>query len=145
MKTTKLLFLGALGLMALFTNAQVTQATNTITAGSYVGTSNAFDVVFKRQAVAAGLLSATTTSFGVNSLSMPSSVSLGVSAGQYSSGSGFNTYIGQNAGKGSSIGFNSGTYNTFVGNGSGSSNTTGSYNILLGSRAVSAIRLGVIT
>lgn len=120
-------------------NAQATQATNAVTnASSYLGTSNNFDVAFKRQAVAAGRLSTTTTTFGVNtpSAGLPSSVLVGVSAGQYSSGSGFNTFMGQNAGRGQSAGtVNSGTYNTYLGYNSGQKTTTGSNNFVGGDNA----------
>ncbi|HEX8563701.1 MAG TPA: hypothetical protein VF676_12050 [Flavobacterium sp.] len=136
--------------------AQVTQATNAPLSSSYVGTSTNLDVIFKRQAVFSGLLSTTTTSFGVNSFSLPSSVSLGVNAGQYSSGIGNNTYVGTNAGRGlNSSTLNSGSYNSFFGvsagtqNSSGSSNTfngqgaglhnnTGNYNVFVGAGAGAA-------
>lgn len=133
MKTTTFILSGIFGLCSLVTNAQATQAVNAISASSYLGTSNNFDVVFKRQAVAAGLLSTTSTAFGVNSKSLANSVSIGVNAGQFSSGTGFNTYIGQNAGKGQSATvLNSGNNNTFVGLEAGKINTNGSMNTFIG-------------
>jgi hypothetical protein len=137
MKTKQLLFSGIfLAAFCFNANAQATQATNAISSTSYLGTSNNFDVTFKRQAVTAGLLSTNKTSFGLNSLAMPNSVSFGVGAGKFSSGTGFNTYIGQNAGMGSSLStLNTGTYNTFIGNGSGEFNTTGSGNVFIGAQS----------
>lgn len=139
MKTTK--FLLALFLFVsnfAIAQWQLTGNSNTTTS-SFFGTtasapSNAQDIIFKRAAVNAGLLSATKTSYGVNSLAMPNSVSFGVSAGQFSSGSGSNTYIGQMAGKGQSASIlNTGTNNTFIGYSVGSSNTSGNHNVYLGS------------
>lgn len=122
-------------------NAQATQATNAITSGSYLGTSNNFDVVFKRQAVAAGLISTTTTSFGLNSNVLSNSVSIGTNAGKYSTaGTGNNVFLGFNSGMGSSTASSSGTSNTCLGYSSGAGtpgNTTGSYNTLVGSSTAS--------
>ena len=137
MKTKQLLllFILSLGLQTANAQATVASSTNTVTATNYLGsgsTSN-FDVLFKRNAVNAGLLATTKTAFGVNSIAMPSSVSIGVNAGQFSSATGFNTYIGQNAGKGTnSSTLNIGSGNTFIGYNSGSINTSGSYNTYLG-------------
>lgn len=108
------------------------------TSTNFIGTTAANpsagqDINFKRAGVAAGLLNTTKTSFGVNSLSTPNSISFGANAGQFSSGTGGNTYIGQNAGKGqSSTVLNSGTNNTFIGWSAGSNNSTGSGNIAIG-------------
>ncbi len=138
MKTKQFLFLAIIGLSAQFAFAQatVTNATNTTTATSYLGsgaTSN-FDVLFKRNNVSAGLLGTTKTAFGVNALAMPNSVSFGVGAGQFSSGLGGNTYIGQNAGKGNNVvgQTNTGINNTFLGYNAGSINMKGSNNIAIG-------------
>lgn len=136
MKTTQFILAGIFGLCSFAANAQATQAVNAISANSYLGTSNNFDVVFKRQAVAAGLLSTTSTAFGVSAKSLANSVSIGVNAGQFSSGAGNNTYIGQNAGKGTSATtLNSGSYNTFIGHNSAPLNTTGYSNAFVGSGA----------
>ena len=136
MKTKQLLFLGFLGLLSLTSNAQVSQATNAISStASYVGTSNNNDVLFKRQAVNAGLLSTTKTSFGVNSFATPYSVSIGLEAGQYTSGIGFNTYVGQYAGRGNNNIQNSGYGNVFLGYSAGSNNSTGNYNVAVGNQA----------
>ena len=138
MKTTKLFFLGILGLTAFLGNAQWVLTGNfNATATSFIGTTAANpaigqDINFKRAGVAAGLLNTIKTSFGVNSLSMPNSVSIGVSAGQYSSGFGYNTFIGQNAGKGTSTFFNSGANNVFIGYESATFNRTGSQNTFIG-------------
>lgn len=137
MKTKRLFFSSVLFAVFCFNvNAQSTQSTNAIASTSYLGTSNNFDVIFKRQAISSGLITTNKTSFGLNSLAMPNSVSFGVGAGQFSSGTGFNTYIGQNAGKGQSATvLNSGLSNTFLGNNSGMTNTTGSNNIFLGAHS----------
>lgn len=131
-----------------FTNAQATTAstTNTVTATAFLGsgsTSN-FDVLFKRFNVTAGKLATTFTNFGLNSVAMPSSVSFGVNAGQFSSGTGNNTYIGQNAGKGQSASLlNSGANNTFIGNNSGQNNSIGSGNSFFGSNTGSSFSTGI--
>lgn len=139
MKTTKLLSFSLMLLLAgsFKGAAQATQASNAVTNGnSYLGTSNNFDVPFKRQAVAAGLIGTNTTSFGLNTTALPNSAVFGVNAGQYTSGSGYNTYIGQMAGKGQSASIlNSGTANTYIGYGAGFQNTTGGYNVCLGAQA----------
>ena len=142
MKTHKLYFLTSLFAIlvgnSFSTNAQATTAstTNTVTAAAYLGsgsTSN-FDVVFKRQAVAAGLIATNKTSFGLNSVAKINSVSLGVNAGRYTSGTtlGYNTYVGNDAGAGFSFALNSGNYNTFIGGAAGSGNVTGTNNVFLG-------------
>lgn len=136
MKTRHLFILISVSFVS-FCNAQwqLTGNANT-TSTSFLGTTSAApatgqDVTFKRASVTSGLLSTTKTSFGVNSLAMPNSVSFGVGAGQFSSGTGFNTYIGQNAGKGVSV--NNGNNNTFIGYNSGANNQNGSFNTALGS------------
>lgn len=137
MKTKRLFFSSVLFAVFCFNvNAQSTQSTNAIASTSYLGTSNNFDVVFKRQAISSGLITTNKTSFGLNSVAMPNSVSFGVGAGQFSSGMGYNTYIGQNAGKGLGLtNLNSGIRNTFIGYGAGINNTTGNGNIIIGSDA----------
>jgi hypothetical protein len=137
MKTKQFLFFGLVCLSTQFTNAQATvaNATNTTTATSYLGSgaSSNFDVLFKRNNVSAGLLGTTKTAFGVNALAMLNSVSIGVSAGQFSSGIGGNTFVGQNAGKGNSLSIlNSGVENTFIGYESGRYNINGIRNTSLG-------------
>lgn len=146
----------------------VTEATNAqqwLLAGNSNATSTSFlgttatnqaagqDVVFKRAGLPAGFLGLTRTTFGVDASATQNSVAIGTGAGQFSSGTGFNTYIGQNAGKGRTapalnsgaantfIGYNSGFQNytgignTFLGSSSGQSNGIGSYNIALGNGA----------
>jgi hypothetical protein len=141
MKTTKFIF--SILVVAFFgattmVNAQATTAstTNTVTSTAYLGsgaTSN-FDVQFRRNNFNAGRLGTNFTAFGLNTpLALPSSVLIGVSAGQFSSGTGFNTYIGQNAGKGFSASvLNTGTYNTYIGFDCGKGNTTGGFNTFIG-------------
>lgn len=145
MKTKQLLFLSLLGLFFYNLNAQVTQSTNAITATSYVGTSNDNDVTFKRNAINAGLLSTTKTSFGVNSFATPNSVSIGDSAGQSSSGTGGNnTFIGKSSGSGSNgfgnVFFGAYSGDSSIGNGntfinSAGQESTGNNNIFIGSGA----------
>lgn len=135
---TKQLFFSSVLLVAFYfsAKAQVTQATNTVSSTSYVGTSNNFDVIFKRQAVSSGLISTNKTSFGLNSLATDYSLSIGAGSGQFSIGTGYNTYIGYIAGRGTSINLqNSGFNNTFIGYGAGSKNSTGHDNIAIGRAA----------
>ncbi|MES2747559.1 MAG: hypothetical protein V4648_04225 [Bacteroidota bacterium] len=134
MKTKQLLTLCLFALSFQFSSAQVTETTNSIVStSSYLGTYNNKNVNFRRGDVPAGSLSTTTTSFGVNSLALPNSVSIGVGAGQFTSGAGYNTYIGQNAGGGASISApNTGNTNTFVGNIAGQYNVNGSNNAFFG-------------
>lgn len=139
MKTTQLFFTILFNVFAFSSHcsaqATVANATNTVTATNFLGsgsTSN-FDVLFKRNNVNAGLLSLTKTNFGVNSNAMPNSVSFGLSAGQFSTGIGLNTYVGHNAGKGQSATIlNTGTKNTFLGSNTGTSNTVGNQNVFIG-------------
>jgi len=143
MKTKQLFFLGFLGLISLTSNAQVTETTNAVSsASSYVGTSNNNDVLFKRQAVDAGLLSTTKTSFGVNSFASSNSVSIGADAGRYASGIGSNTYVGQYAGRGNNNDQNSGYGNVFLGYTAGSNNSTGNYNVAVGNQAGRSSKTG---
>lgn len=149
MKTTNSLIVSLL-ILILFTNssifAQATEATNAITSGSYLGTSNDNDVVFKRQAVTVGLISTNSTSFGLNSLAYANSISIGTSAG-YSSTSAYggNTFIGNGSGSHSSGYFNSyfgggagyqqfGNLNISIG-GSAGYGSPGSSNIFIGTQA----------
>lgn len=142
MKTTQLILLSLFFLSVTFTsNAQWQLAGNAnSTSTSFIGTTAANpaagqDLTFRRAGIISGKLQSTTTSFGVNSFATPSSVSIGVSAGQFSSGIGFNTYIGQSAGRGfSTTILNSGNNNTFVGAFAGGSNTLGNGNTILGSQ-----------
>jgi hypothetical protein len=134
---TSLLFIGAITkssaqwVLGGNTNATATSAIGTLATNPVAGQ----DVTFKRAGIVSGKLQATTTSFGVNSLAMPSSVSIGVGAGQFSSGTGFNTYIGNGAGKGTSATvLNSGINNTYIGN---NTNGFGSRNTIIGSNAMS--------
>ena len=120
----------------VLSQASVANSTNTVTSGSFLGSGaiSNFDVTFKRNNVFAGLLATTSTAFGLNSKAVVNSTSIGVGAGQFSSGTvGGNTFIGQNSGSGTSASvLNTGTYNTFCGYVAGYVNTTGSFNTYLG-------------
>jgi hypothetical protein len=161
MKTIPLFLLSILTLLFAITktNAQATTASNAIVSTNYLGSANDVDVLFKRNNVFAGMLATTSISLGVNSSAGLSSVSIGAGAGQFSSGSGSNTYVGQNAGKGSSSALNTGSGNTFIGlssginntngegntylgNGTGYSNDTGNHNVIIGAEAGSALKGG---
>ncbi len=126
----KIFFLTVLSFQTTKGLSQATQGTNAISSTSYLGTSNNNDVVFKRQAVNAGLIATDKTSFGLNSFATPNSVSIGVSAGQFSSGTGYNTFIGNYSG-----GITTGNNNTFLGYYAGGSTTNGDYNIFIGRNA----------
>lgn len=119
-------FLFIAALLSFKSFSQATQATNTISSTSYLGTSNNNDVVFKRQAVNAGLIATDKTSFGLNSFATANSVSIGNGAGINSSGTGYNTFIGNYSGS-----YNSGNNNIHIGYGSGNANE-GSRNIFIG-------------
>ena len=134
MKTTKLfsVILIILTIGSLKGNAQATQGTNAITSGSYLGTSNAFDVVFKRSGASAGLLSTSTTSFGVGSSAIGTSVAIGSGAGNTSTGD-RNTFLGFLSGSGSQTpANNTGTDNTFIGHSAGINISNGSNNCFIG-------------
>lgn len=133
MKTTQLLMTGLLILSSTaILKAQATQATNAISSTSYLGTSNNNNVVFKRQGVAAGLISTTNSSFGLNSNSSSTGTFFGISSGQFATGQ-ENIYIGRDAGKGQSASIlNTGHSNLIIGNGAGVSNTSGSGNVFIG-------------
>lgn len=138
MKTTQLLFAGILGLSSLLMSGQVTQPTNAVSsAASYVGTSNNFDVIFKRQAVAAGLLATNKVALGINSAAGTNGTAIGVSAGQFASGGpGYSTYVGYYAGRGQSVGVpNTGDLNVGIGYVSLFNNTSGNHNICVGGYA----------
>lgn len=137
MKTTQLLFTGVLGLTSLFMSGQVTQATNAVSSSaSYVGTSNNFDVVFKRAGVSAGLLATDRTAFGYNTGTHLHGVSIGDYAGQFATTASGGTYIGYYAGKGASAGTpNTGSSNTMIGYLSGITNSTGAINTMIGAYA----------
>lgn len=135
MKTTNFLILSLITLL-LCTNssviAQATQPTNAITTGSYLGTSNNYDVVFKRLGINAGLISIKNTSLGLNSKALNNSVSIGINAGQNISGNGGNTFVGHLAGNGLPLVANKGTENSFYGLSSGEVIRSGSYNCFFG-------------
>lgn len=138
MKKTTLLFLFTVFAIAKV-NAQVTQGTNTVTnANSYLGTSNDFDVLFKRDNIFAGFISSTSVSLGVNSGGNSGSKNtfLGSLSGQYNGSGSNNVYIGYKSGNAMV-----GSYNTFIGYNAGmdigySGGThTGSGNVFIGAFA----------
>ncbi len=112
--------------------AQATEDTNTITSGSYLGTANDFDVVFKRYGVPAGLISVGEVAFGNNAVAGSTGVAVGadasaggsgVSIGAYAGGQSTNfggVYVGEGAGAEST-----GETSVFIGYDSGWGNTAG--------------------
>lgn len=149
MKTKQVLWLTFMGLTTQFIIAQATNVstTNITTAASYLGsgpTSN-FDVQFKRNNVNAGLLSTSASSFGVNSLALLNSVTIGAGAGQFSAGTARdNVFVGQNAGKGASATLtNVGLFNTFIGTNSGMSTSTGNSNCFVGGNSGGSVTTGI--
>jgi trimeric autotransporter adhesin len=115
------------------------------TATSYLGTSNNFDLVFKRNAVIAGRMTDATTrntSFGVSSLSVNT-------AGVYNTTMGYNAGLSNTTGSNNtSMGANSfvqnttGNLNTAIGRGTMQYNTTGGFNTAIGSAAIGYNTLG---
>jgi hypothetical protein len=136
MKTRRFFLLAGLVFLGITSNviAQVTQASNTPPAGSYIGTSaastNTAGILFKRLGIDVGLLTPSIVCFGENSKNFDG-ISIGTNSGQYSTGIGC-VFIGNNSGRGSTSALNSGTYNTFIGYSSGINNLTGSNNVLVG-------------
>ena len=132
-------------------NAQVSLPSNTVgSPDPYIGTSDNFNVNFKRAGIFSGQLGESVTSFGLNAFNNFFDVSkqttvFGVSAGQYnnpennaypylSRGMG-NSYFGYFAGRGVS-GVTSTAYNNVcVGAGSGQDIITGSLNVFVGEGA----------
>ncbi len=131
MKTTKLLFIGILGLTSFWVNAQATQALNNITPGSYLGTSNDEDLIFKRNGENAGKISSTNATFGLGAEAGPSSISIGMAAGYESSLHSQNSFVGESSGQGATNGesnsflgyfsgfYYNGAYSTCIGSSSG--------------------------
>lgn len=117
MKTKQVVLLSIVGLSFQFSIGQISEPVNNIASSlSYVGTSNDNNVIFKRNNTSAGLLSATSVSFGVN-------------AGQ--STSGYNTFVGSFSGINTSTGIG----NVFLGYYAGVSNGAGSHNVCIGFNA----------
>ena len=124
-------------LATLSAYSQISETQNMISSdSSYVGTSNDRDVTFKRAGILSGKLGIKSTTFGVFSNASRESVSFGNEAGKFSSGRGFNTYIGFGAGKGAQFTTrNEGDNNTFLGSYVAQNNRYGSFNTFLGSQA----------
>lgn len=114
--------------------AQVTEPQNNISSDTcYVGTSNDYDILFKRGGINAGRISNSSVYFGLNSTALNESISIGVNAGMFSSGKGINTYLGHFAGAGTNNdSLNYGRLNTFVGSYSGEKNKRGFENVFIG-------------
>lgn len=63
----KIIIISSFILANLCAKAQVTQPTNAITSGSFIGTSNTEPVIFKRNGIFSGSITNGVTSFGLNS------------------------------------------------------------------------------
>jgi hypothetical protein len=110
-------------------NAGTTPATH------FIGTSDAQDVIFKRQNIKAGQLNTANTSFGVNSMFAPTGTNNtafgSLSLQNDTSGAG-NTAVGNTALGNTTIG----NENTAVGHSALAANTQGSENVIVGSNAL---------
>lgn len=114
-----------------FMNAQTTEATNTVSSSnSYLGTSNNYDVLFKRNNIESGKITTNSVSLGLNAKASNNSVSIGRSSGGISTAYA-NTFIGDYSGSGTTTG----SGNTFVGASAGSTNVTGYNNTYIGTGA----------
>jgi trimeric autotransporter adhesin len=140
MKTSNFFLATILALLGVIfeSSGQTTEPTNAITnQSSFLGTSNNFDVIFRRYSnntsinSFSGILNPFNTSFGVNSGSAYQSVFIGANAGTSYLNGGANT-------NNVFVGFNSGTVNTtgdsntFIGAFSGSSNLNSKLNVFIG-------------
>ncbi|MEO8234787.1 MAG: hypothetical protein ABI549_05180 [Flavobacterium sp.] len=118
--------------LAVKIQAQVTEVTNTISSGSYLGTSNTEPVVFKQNNVFSGLLSAGITSFGYDSMQFDhaGSTAFGVNAlhSNLANGGGFNSAFGTYALASNT----SGAGNTAIGYQSNTKAIIGNQNTALG-------------
>jgi hypothetical protein len=137
MKTKILLSAIALctGIFNVHSQATVASATNTIASGNYLGSGNNFDVVFKRNNVAAGVIATGSLSLGINTpTTVGESVIIGPGAGRYAGSPAHprNVYVGISAGSGASTSTNIGVSNTFVGHNSGQNILDGNRNVFLG-------------
>lgn len=121
-------------IISMGTYAQVTESRNNISSDScYLGTSNDFDILFKRRNINAGKISNENIFLGVNSFARNESISIGVNAGMFSIGKGINTYLGHFSGAGTNDWMeNNGFLNTFVGSYSGEKNLKGNENTFIG-------------
>jgi hypothetical protein len=139
MKKIKFLLLLTFLLNVSHVHAQATIASNATVAADYLGSSAAatsFDVIFKRDAVQAGLLQALNTSFGVSALNPASTGSNNVANGvdaltSNTSGSG-NTAVGNYALQENTTA----SGNTALGDGALILNVAGSYNTAAGGLAL---------
>ncbi len=113
-KLTFFLMLGALSVSKVNAQATVANSTNTVTASSYLGSGNNFDVLFKRNNIPAGKITTNSVFFGLNA------------------GSGSTTTIGINTFIGNSSGADSSGYgSSFFGSGAGTL-SVGNNNIGIG-------------
>lgn len=141
----KLFILAITSLVTWNTLGQTTQSTNTVSNGnSYLGTSNNYDILFKRMGIEAGRLTTNSVSLGVGAKALNNSVSIGNDAGNFlNSSDANNVFIGFNSGKGMSLNTpNTGRYNTFIGSVTGSYNTTGDRNVFIGGNTGYSNRTG---
>ena len=139
MKNSRILLFLLVLFFGLFqiVNAQTTEATNAISAGSYLGTSNGQNVIFKKGNVNSGFIKSNSTAFGYNSLSPDNNIYENAAFGAYAmqlavdAYSKRNTAIGHGALKDLLLGQN----NTFVGFETGRLRTGGVGNTAIGFKA----------
>lgn len=114
----------------------ITGNAGTVANTNFIGTTDAVDIVFKRNSVRAGLLSSSNTSFGLNALNPSSSgttnSAFGVSALEVNTIGAFNTSVGH-----SSLASNTeGTVNTALGVSALFANISGQGNTAIGVNAL---------
>jgi hypothetical protein len=108
---------------------------NAIASGNFIGTTNDFDVVFKRNSIASGIIGTTNTAFGLSALSSNTSganTAIGVDALKLNTTGNTNTAVGYQA-LNANIG---GSANTALGYGALGANTTGNANIAIGNSLI---------
>jgi hypothetical protein len=138
MKTKNLFLLLVLMLSGAFitSKAQTTEATNAITNGSFLGTSNGEDIIFKKSNILSGFINSRSAAFGYNSLPTPTLYE-NSAFGTYAMESAVDPYIKRNTamGWGALRDLTYGRYNTFIGYEAGKSRANGEGNTAIGSRA----------
>ncbi|MGV7105894.1 hypothetical protein [Flavobacterium sp. U410] len=96
---SKFLFSTLVIFMSYSFKAQVTESTNTVTSSSsYLGTSNNYDVIFKRGNSNSGIISNNSVSFGLGSVAGVYDVSIGYGAGLNDQGVN-NVFVGTYSGR----------------------------------------------
>ena len=138
---------------------ELTGNAGTIAGTNFIGTTDAVDVIFKRNNVQSGRLSGVATSFGVGALNPISSgvynTAIGASAMQNNTSGHSNTTVGSYAMytntdgvRNTAVGTNAmyynqnGQKNTAMGNNAGNANTTGSSNTAVGNDALTINQTG---